>query len=153
MKEKFIRILSPVRIAVVALLDASALGYGIFSFIKMLKTPRAGVIFFFACVVVALILAVLVTKETFSNGVKFYDDELEFTGLDGENVFQYANIEKVETFKDTKASLVKNFFDRQSRVILTLKDERTVTVDIGLSTKGCLKAVENEINLRISNAD
>ncbi len=66
--------------------------------------------------------------------------------------FAYADIEKVETEKDTKPSFVKNFIDRQSKVILTLKDERVVTVDVGLTTKNGLAAIEKEINERISNA-
>ena len=49
-------------------------------------------------------------------------------------------------------SFVKNFIDRQSKVILTLKDERVVTVDVGLTTKNGLAAIEKEINERISNA-
>lgn len=151
MKEKFIRLLSPVRIGVVALLDAFALGYGIFAVKKLIENPRASVIFFAVCDVAAIILAALVTKEVLSNGVKFYDDELEFNGLDNDNVFAYDDIEGVETVKDTKASLVKNFTDRQSKVILTLKDGRVVTVDIGLTTKKGLNAVEEEINNRINN--
>lgn len=84
-----------------------------------------------------------------SNGVKFYGDEMEFTGLDNDSIFAYADIEKVETEKDTKPSFVKNFIDRQSKVILTLKDERVVTIDVGLTTKNGLAAIENEINERI----
>lgn len=137
---------------VVALLDAAALGYGIYAVKKLAENPRASVVFFAACVLAAIILAALVTREVLSNGIKFYDDELEFNGLDDDNIFAYADIEKVETFKDTKASLVKNFTDRQSKVIFTMKDGRVVTVDIGLTTKKVLAAVENEINSRIETA-
>lgn len=152
MNSKFIRLLSPIRMGVVALLDAAALGYGIYAVKKLAENPRASVVFFAACVLAAIILAALVTREVLSNGVKFYDDELEFNGLDDDNIFAYADIEKVETFKDTKASLVKNFTDRQSKVIFTMKDGRVVTVDIGLTTKKVLAAVENEINSRIETA-
>lgn len=152
MNSKFIRLLSPIRMGVVALLDAAALGYGIYAVKKLAENPRASVVFFAACVLAAIILAALVTREVLSNGVKFYDDEMEFNGLDDDNIFAYADIEKVETFKDTKASLVKNFTDRQSKVIFTMKDGRVVTVDIGLTTKKVLAAVENEINSRIETA-
>lgn len=148
MKEKFIRILSPLLIAVVAVLDAATIGYGIFAIKKIIDMPRTNVIIFAACDLVALIVAILVTKETFSNGVKFYDDEVEFTGLDKNNIFAYEDIIDIKTEKDTKASFVKNFMDRQSRIILTLKDDRVITIDIGLTTKGTLEKISSELKSR-----
>ena len=128
MKDKFIRILSPIQIFVVGLLDIAVVGYAIFAVKTLAKRQATSVIFFAACVVLAFIVAVLVTKEIVSHGVKFHDDELEFTGIDNDNIFAYEDIVKVETEKDEKASLVKNFVDRQSKIIFTLKDERVVTV-------------------------
>ncbi len=149
MKEKFIRILSPIQIAIVAVLDAAVLYFLVFAIRRLFINQRMSVIFFTICVIFALVIAVLVTKEIFSHGIKFHDDEMEFTGLDGENIFAYADIEKVETEKDDKASLVKNFKDRQSKVILTLKEERTVTIDIGLTSKSVLNKIAHEICTRI----
>ncbi|MCM1115668.1 MAG: hypothetical protein NC397_09250 [Clostridium sp.] len=151
MKDKFIRIISPITVAVVAALDIAVIGYGIFAVKKILQNPRASVIFFAACEVVAIVIAGLVTKEIFSNGVKFYDDEMEFTGLDSENVFAYEDIVEVKTEKDTKASFTKNFIDRQSKIILTLKNDKVITIDVGLTTKNGLKGIEEEINARINN--
>lgn len=152
MKDKFLRILSPITLAVVAILDAAVIGYGIYEIKRLIAVQNTTIIIFALCDLAALIIAVLVTKEVLSNGVKFYSDEMEFTGLDKDSIFAYADIEKVETEKDTKPSFVKNFIDRQSKVILTLKDERVVTVDVGLTTKNGLAAIEKEINERISNA-
>ncbi|MCI9144720.1 MAG: hypothetical protein HFJ97_00005 [Eubacterium sp.] len=152
MKDKFLRILSPITLAVVAILDAAVIGYGIYAIKRLIAVQNTTIIIFALCDLAALIIAVLVTKEVLSNGVKFYSDEMEFTGLDKDSIFAYADIEKVETEKDTKPSFVKNFIDRQSKVILTLKDERVVTVDVGLTTKNGLAAIEKEINERISNA-
>lgn len=152
MKDKFLRILSPITLAVVAILDAAVIGYGIYAIKRLIAVQNTTIIIFALCDLAALIIAVLVTKEALSNGVKFYSDEMEFTGLDKDSIFAYADIEKVETEKDTKPSFVKNFIDRQSKVILTLKDERVVTVDVGLTTKNGLAAIEKEINERISNA-
>lgn len=149
MKDKFLRILSPITLAVVALLDAAVIGYGIYAIKRLIAVQNTTIIIFTICDLAAIIIAVLVTKEVFSNGVKFYSDEMEFTGLDNDSIFAYNNIEKVETEKDTKPSFVKNFVDRQSKVILTLKDERVVTIDIGLTTKNGLKKIEDEINSRI----
>lgn len=149
MKDKFIRILSPIQIFVVGLLDIAVIGYAIFAVKTLTKRQATSVIFFAACVVLALIVAVLVTKEIVSHGVKFHDDELEFTGIDNDNIFAYDDIVKVETEKDEKASLVKNFVDRQSKIIFTLKDERVVTVYIGITTKSTLKKVSDEIISRL----
>lgn len=151
MKDKFLRILSPITLAVVAILDAAVIGYGIYAIKRLIAVQNTTIIIFALCDLAALIIAALVTKEVLSNGVKFHSDEMEFTGLDKDSIFAYADIEKVETEKDTKPSFVKNFIDRQSKVILTLKDERVVTIDVGLTTKNGLAAIEKEINERISN--
>lgn len=150
MKDKFLRILSPITLAVVAILDAAVIGYGIYAIKRLTAVQNATIIIFAVCDLAALIIAALVTKEVLSNGVKFHNDEMEFTGLDNDSIFAYADIEKVETEKDTKPSFVKNFVDRQSKVILTLKDERVVTIDVGLTTKNGLKKIEDEIKNRIS---
>lgn len=149
MKDKFIKIISPIQLAVVGVLDIAVVAYLIFAIVKLIHNPKASVIFFAAGVAVALVVAFLVTKEILTNGVIFHDDELEFTGLDSDNVFDYNNIVKVETQKDDKPSLVKNFVDRQSRIILTLKDEKVVTIDIGITTKSTLEKVSTEIKSRI----
>lgn len=153
MKEKFMRILSPVTIAVVAVLDVAVIGYGIFAIKKIMQAPRGPVIFFALCELVALVIAVLVTKETFSNGVKFYDDEMEFVGLDSENIFNYDDILEVRTEKDTAPSFTKNFIDRQSKIILTLKDDKIITIDIGITTKNALAEIEKEIRSRVGIED
>ena len=153
MKEKFMRILSPVTIAVVAILDVAVIGYGIFAIKKIMQAPRGPVIFFALCELVALVIAVLVTKETFSNGVKFYDDEMEFVGLDSENIFNYDDIVDIKTEKDTAPSFTKNFIDRQSKIILTLKDDKIITIDIGITTKNALAEIEKEIKSRVGIED
>ncbi len=150
MKEKFLRILSPITLVVVAVLDLACIGYGIFAITKLIDYPSANAIIFFACDIVALVIAALVTKETLSNGIKFYDDELEFTAIDNNNIFAYEDIASVETQKDTKASFTKNFIDRQSQLILTLKDDKIITIDIGLTTKGTLEKAAEEIRSRIN---
>lgn len=151
MNNKFMRILSPIQLAVVGILDIAVIGYLIFAIKRLIQNPRTTVIIFTAGVAVALIIAILVTKEVLSHGVKFLDDEMEFTGIDGENIFSYDNIASVETKKDDKASLVKNFVDRQSQIILTLEDGKVVTISIGLTTKSSLKKIGDEIRTRIEN--
>lgn len=153
MNNKFMRILSPIQLTVVGILDIAVIGYLIFAIKRLIQNPRTTVIIFTAGVAVALIIAILVTKEVLSHGVKFLDDEMEFTGIDGENIFAYDNITSVETKKDDKASLVKNFVDRQSQIILTLKDGKIVTISIGLTTKSTLKKIADEISTRIENKE
>lgn len=149
MKDKFIKIISPIQIAVVGILDVAVVAYLIFAIVKLIHNPKASIIFFAAGVVVALVVAFLVTKEVLTNGVIFHDDELEFTGLDSDNIFDYNDIVRVETEKDDKPSFVKNFVDRQSKIILTLRDGKVVTIDIGITTKATLKKVSDEIKSRI----
>lgn len=150
MKEKFVRIISPLTLAIVIVLDAATIGYAIFAIKKIIDYPSANAIIFAACDFAALIIAVIVTRQTLTNGVKLYDDEVEFTGLDDDNIFAYNDIVSVETEKDTKASLVKNFNDRQSRIILNFKDDKTVTIDIGLTSRRTLEKVANEIRSKLS---
>lgn len=149
MKEKFLRILSPITLAVIAVLDLACICYAVFAIKKLIDFPSANAIFFFACDIFAIIIAALVTKESVTNGIKFYDDELEFTMLDSNNIYAYNDIVSVETKKDTKASFTKNFIDRQSKIILTLKDEKVITIDIGLTTKGTLEKCKEEIESRL----
>ncbi|MGN1202036.1 MAG: hypothetical protein ACI4RF_01975, partial [Eubacterium sp.] len=149
MKDKFIRIISPIQLIVVGILDIAVIGYTVFAIKKIMQRPRMAVIFFAACVVIALIVAVLVTKEIVSHGVIFHDDEMEFTGFDSDNIFAYEDIVKVETEKDEKPSFIKNFIDRQSKIIFTLKEERVVTIAIGITTKNTLQKISDEICERI----
>lgn len=149
MKDKFIKIISPIQLAVVGILDIAVIAYLIFAIAKLIHNPKTSIIFFAAGVAVALVVAVLVTKEVLTNGVIFHDDELEFTGMDSDNIFDYNDIIKVETEKDEKPSFVKNFVDRQSKIILTLKDEKVVTINIGITTKTTLEKIGDEIKRRI----
>ena len=87
----------------------------------------------------------MVTKETIGNGIVFYEDRLEFTGIDDKNVFLYSDIAGVETYRDTKASLKKNFIDRHSLIIITRNDETVTTVDIGLTSKKVLIEFKKEL--------
>ena len=66
------------------------------------------------------------------------------------NVFNYDDVENIKIHKDTKASLKKNFNDRQSQIIITLKNGGVVTVDIGLTSMKKLKKIENEINSHLN---
>ncbi len=150
MKEKFIRIISPITGSVVAILDAAVIGYGIFAVKKVVEQRSAIAIFFAAVEVLAIIIAALVTKEILTNGVIFRDDEMEFTGMDENNLFDYTDITDIQTQKDDKASLVKNFNDRHSKIILSLKEDKIVTLDIGLTSNKVLSSIESEIRTKIA---
>ncbi|MFR5874994.1 MAG: hypothetical protein ACLUFN_00740 [Eubacterium sp.] len=149
MKEKFIRVLSPFTLGFVIVLDAAVIGFAYYAVQKLsYQVSTINVIFAFIDVI-AIIVAVLVTKEVLTNGVKFRDDEVEFTGIDDNNLFDYDDIIKIDYSKDNKASLKKNFIDRYSSIIIYLKDESVVTIELGLTTNGTLKKIVNELNLRI----
>lgn len=150
MKQKFIRIISPITIIVIALLDIAVIGFAVFSIKKIIEVQNLYSIFFGAIEIFAIIVAALVTKEAISNGIVFYEDRLEFTGIDDKNVFPYSDIAEVETYQDTKASLKKNFIDRHSLIIITLNDETVTTVDVGLTSKKLLTKFKKELADHIS---
>lgn len=158
MKDRFIRLLSPITLAVVFIFDIAVAGFAVFAVKKLIDVftyvvmaSKMSVFFFAAIEVFAIVLAIIVTKEVLTQGVKFYDDELEFTAVDEDNVFAYADIVKFETQKDDKPSFTKNFIDRHAKIIFTLKEDKVITVDIGLVTKGTLKKISDEIERRMKD--
>lgn len=148
---KFIRIISPVTLAVVIALDLGVIAYTVYAFRNLAYRVTTLNIIFAVFVVFAVVVAVLTTKETIKHGVIFRDDEMEFTGMDNDNIFKFEDIVSVAYVKDEKPSFVKNFIDRQSRIVLTYPDNKVITVDIGITTKNKLKEIEEEINKRIES--
>jgi hypothetical protein len=130
-------------------LDIAVIIFGYYAVKKLSQQMSAINIIFSLIVLFAFIVAIFVTKEVFNNGVKFDSNEVEFTGLDDNNIFEYSNIEKVESSKDTAASMKKNFVDRYSSIIIYLNDNSVVTIELGLTTKKTLKKITDEINSRI----
>ncbi len=147
---KKINIISPITVVVVVILDIAVVAYGVFAVMKLVESPTASAIFFAAIEVIALIVGILTTREVLSNYVIFRDDELEFTGVDGMNIFDYENIGKIEVQQDTSVSFTKNFVDRHTLLIFTLKDAGLVTIDIGLTTKGTVAKLIKELGNYIS---
>lgn len=148
--KKSIRILSPITLAVVLLLDVAVIAYGVFAVRRLAVSLSAAAIFFAAVEVLALVVGILTTKEALTSFAVFRDDELEFTGIDGVNVFSYEDIKGVEVYRDTAASLTKNFIDRHALLIITLADDSAVTVDIGLTTKGTIGKITKELSRHIA---
>lgn len=152
MNDKFIRLLSPISLAVYGILDLAVLGFGVFAIKKATVMLNTWVIIFIAIEIFAIIIAIIGTKELLSNGVKFSDDEAEFTGVDDNNIVAYDDIITIEAYRDTSASFTKNFDMRHSLLIFTLKDEsgeKTNTIDIGLVNNGALNKVLNEFKKHI----
>ncbi len=148
MNRKMIRILSPLSVMMVAVFDIAAIALGAFSVKKLLEQVDFYTVSFLVIELIVLVVAVLTTRELLKNGVRFDDTALEFTGLDENNRFAYEAIEKIDTHKDTKVSLKKNFVERYSSIILYTKDGTVTTVELGLTTKRKLKKIENEIKKR-----
>lgn len=150
MKNKFYRIISPVTLLVVLALDAAVAVYAVFAVKKLIQNVSVYSVLFAIIDLFAIVVAVLVSKYVVSQGIVFGEKSFEFTALDENNVFNYEDIEDIKINKDTKASLKKNFNDRQSQVIITLKDGKVVTVDIGLTSMKKLKKIEKEINSHLN---
>lgn len=148
MKDKFIRVISPVSTAIVAILDAAVLGYGIFAVVKITQQVTAMSVIFAVLELLAIVVAVLVSKEVLSNGVIFRDDEAEFTGVDDNNIIPYEAVKSIEAYKDTAASLTKNFDMRHSLLIFTLENKKINTIDLGLVTNKTLEIILDEFRSR-----
>lgn len=151
--DNFFRIISPITVSVVGILDVAILCFAVFSVKKLISLANAYAIIFSLFELVAIVLAVLVTKDVLSQGIKFGEDELEFTHIDADNIFKYDEIISVETEKDKKASLIKNFRDRQSKLILNLTGDRVATIEIGLTTDKTLADAADLIKSKLPNKE
>ena len=149
MKNKFIRIISPISVAMAMILDAAVIYYGYYSIEKLSRGTSTINIVFAIIEVCSIFLAIFYTREVLRHGIRFREEDFEITFLDENNVIRYEEIESLETFMDTKASLRKNFVDRYSKLIINLKDETTVTLELGLTTKRKLRKIEEEISSHI----
>lgn len=149
MKEKKLKILSPMQLIVVGILDIAVIVLGIMAIKKIIIFANMQNIFFIVCEVFALIIAILTTKEILSHSVIFRDDEFEFTGIDENNLFEYENVVGIEAEKDEAPSFIKNMIDRESKLILKLKNEQEITINLGFTTKNTLQQICDEICDRI----
>ncbi len=149
MKEKFYPVLSPVNLIIALLLDCGCAFFAYLSVTKLIKEQSTINIAFFCIIAVSSVIAVLSTIQNFKNGVRFYSDRVEFTSFYSENEFRYADIEKIESQRDTKVSFRKNFVDRFSNVIIYFKDDKAVTVSLGMTTQKTLNSIVEEIKKRI----
>ena len=142
---KFVRCVSIFALAVAIILDTACAVFSVYSIISLRERADFWGIAFVVIMLFSDVLGVLFTKETLSNGVKFFDDYVEFTGIDENNVYKYSDIERIETSRDTKASFRKNFVDRYSNVTLYLKDESVVCIQLGLTSGKTLKKITDEL--------
>ena len=145
MKNKFYRIISPVTFLVVLVLDISVIAYAVFAVKKLLENLSVYSVIFAIIDLFAIGVGAVVSKYVISQGIVFNETSFEFTALDENNIFNYDDIASIKIYKDTKASLKKNFNDRQSQIIIEEKDGKVTTVDIGLTSMKKLKKIENEI--------
>ena len=152
MKNKFIRIISPISVAIALALDAAVIYYGIYAYNKIAQSRTTINILFAVIAFLSLLIAVFYSREVLRHGIKFRESEFEITFLDENNIIKYDDIESIESFVDTKASLKKNFVDRYSRLSINLKDGSSLTLELGLTTKRKLKQIEEEIQLRMHSA-
>lgn len=148
MKDKTIRIISPAVTVITAILDAAVLGYGVFAVVKLIQQFGTMSVIFAVIEVFALIVAVFVTKEVLSNGVIFRDDEAEFTGVDDNNIITYDDVKEIEAYKDTAASLTKNFDMRHALIMFTMKNKKVNTIDLGIISNGTINKILDEFKAR-----
>ena len=143
--ERFIRIISPLTVITIFIADIAVIFFAVFAVKKLMQAPSGMLIIMALLELMAIVVAVLVTKQIFSEGIAFREDEFEFIGLDDKNVFEYENIYNVTYEKDTKVSFVKNFIDRHSIIYIEDKNHDITSIDIGLTTKYTTELVAKEI--------
>ncbi|MBQ7739849.1 MAG: hypothetical protein IJT65_01250 [Eubacterium sp.] len=149
MKNKMIRIISPMTTVIIALLDLGAIFLLVLAFKSVEHKTSVITVILIIITFTNIIVAIKTTIELFLNGVLFKEKSVEFTGLDKNNTYYYKNIIDVASHKDTKSSLKKNYVERYSSLILTLDDGSVATVELGYTTKRKLNKIENELNKRI----
>ena len=134
--------------AMAVILDIAVVYYAIYACNKLGEKASALNILFAIIAFLSVALAVFYSREVIRHGIKFRNDEFEITFLDENNIIKYDDIESIESYIDTKASLKKNFVDRYSRLTIILKDGSALTLELGLTTKRKLKKIEEEIKKR-----
>ena len=149
MEDKYIRVISPISLAVVLLFDAAVGYYAYIAVRKIMVDSSVFASIFVFVQLIAVVIAVLTTREVLRHGVRITDKYVEFTALDSDNKVRFDEIESIAVQKDTKASLRKNFVNRYSSIIFYLNDDSVLTVELGLTTKRKLAQIESEINSRI----
>jgi hypothetical protein len=150
MKDKFIRVLSPFAIPFMLILDCAVLYFAYFAVSKIITQPGTYSYIFGGMELFAIAVAVLVSKEMLSQGVKFGETQLEVTSLDADNKITYSEVKAFETRRDTRPSLIKGFNDRESMLVFELSDGERKELSVGLTTKKKLEELETEIKSRIS---
>lgn len=149
MRDKFIRTPSPLSLTVIGgFMPVSLIMTG--TAVHILLARRDFYTVAFTVIAgLAFILSLFVFRSVMKNGIRFGESEMEFTGLDENNLYRYEDIEKAEFYKDTKASLKKNLVERYSSIILYLRDGTVATVELGLTSKRKNKIIEAELTKRI----
>ncbi len=148
MKDKFIRIISPITFCVVLLLDIGVIAFGVTAVKKIMEGANFYTVSFVIIEIISLVICFFVSREVISNGVRFGKNEFEFTAIDENGTFKYDEIKSVKGEKDNSVSFKKNFIDRFSHIYIETTDGNTTTIDLGLTTTKKLNSVVNEIKSR-----
>ena len=81
MKNKFIRIISPITFCVVLLLDIGVVAFGITAVKKIIEVANFYTVSFVIIEIISLVICFFVSREVISTGVKFGENDFEFTAL------------------------------------------------------------------------
>ena len=105
MKNKFIRIVSPITLAIALALDFAVVYYIVFAFNKLEESLSAINIIFSIIALLSVILAFFYSRESIRHGVKFRENEFEITFLDDNNIIRYCDIENLKVFSIRRQAL------------------------------------------------
>ncbi|MCR5208539.1 MAG: hypothetical protein K6C14_08705 [Eubacterium sp.] len=149
MKNKFIRTVPLILVVISALITVVSLTIVYVAVIKLINTVSVFTVVFLVSAAVINIISVLSMKELLTSGIRLYGNRFIITSLDENNEFYYADVLKIDSYKDTSASLKKGFTERYTSVIIFLKNGETVTAELGITTKKTINKIISEINQRL----
>lgn len=141
--KKIINTASLLTIAIVLALDLGVAFFFKFAIKQFFKGQTSGTAVVFAVMMAfALFVAVKVTIDQIKTGVEFYDDKCVFNSLDSDNTFFYSEIVQVDTEKDEKISLIKNFLDRSGLLKIKTSEGRIHIINLGTLSKRRLQKIK-----------
>lgn len=147
--KKFINTTSIITFAVTLLIDAAVAWLAYFAVEKVMEKVSFVSVIFLCALIIAVFVVIKMTIDLFKVGVEFNDEDFVFNALDCDNTFKYNEVKQISIEKDEKISFVKNFTDRYGYMSLEMNDGKIHTITLGLISMRKLKAIKEQIEMRM----
>lgn len=147
--KKFINTTSIITFAVTLLIDAAVAWLAYFAVEKVMEKVSFVSVIFLCALIIAVFVVIKMTIDLFKVGVEFNDEDFVFNAFDCDNTFKYNEVKQISIEKDEKISFVKNFTDRYGYMSLEMNDGKIHTITLGLISMRKLKAIKEQIEMRM----